>query len=81
MPLVCSTCDAVYDRKVPIDKKGRRHSGDYVNLGSGKVHRLHFSVCQMCDTLMGLNRWERYDRPHAVVLKHLQKKALEGGAS
>lgn len=70
--LVCSTCP----EPTPITKASRKHETHY--MADTKVHRLRFTVCSMCDSLMRLNRWERVDREFAVVRKHLERKALEG---
>ena len=77
MPLICSACHAL-DHQVPMDRSDRKWRAVYFS-SEGK-HKIRFSVCAMCDTLMNMNRWEQLEREMRVTRKHLQKKALEGGA-
>lgn len=58
-------------------KKSRRFFTHYIT-DDMKIHKLTFSVCELCQTLMRIYKFDRIDREFYVVGKHLAKKALEG---
>lgn len=73
MALICSTCD----KPTPMEKRSRKFFTHYID-DSLKIHKLTFSVCEMCQTLMRICPTDRVNREFFVVGKHLAKRALEG---
>jgi len=68
----CATCQA------PIEDDTRRHKTHYRDITNRRVVIVGFSVCQMCDSLMKMNRAERVDREFKVARDYMLRAVLGG---